>query len=161
MMYDYERLGKQELRARVVIIKPEQGREELAWSQASGSKSKAKHAAVEIGLVYCSLDLACFAAQAPVNSSPSAVAETNASNAPMELQMLVDRRKCKVQYDYEKLGEQEFRARVVVLVWSSQRGTSVRRSLRGRRHRGVRQRQSMLLLRLTSGTLEVYSRETG
>ena len=118
MVYDYDKLGEQEFRARVVIIKPEKGREELAWSQVSGSKAKAKHAAAEIGLVHCSLDLACFAAQAPANSSPSAVAATNASNAPMELQILVDRRKCKVQYDYEKLGEQEFRARVVVLVKS-------------------------------------------
>ena len=96
MQYEYERLGEQEFRARVVLINPEQGREELAWSQASGSKAKAKHSAAEIGLVYCSLDLACFAAQAPANRSPSAAA-TNASNAPMELQILVDRRKCKVQ----------------------------------------------------------------
>ncbi len=118
MQYEYEKLGEQEFRARVVLINPEQGREELAWSQASGSKAKAKHAAAEIGLVFCSLDLACFAAQAPAHRSPSAAAVTNASNAPMELQILVDRRKCKVQYDYEKLGEQEFRARVVVLVKS-------------------------------------------
>ncbi len=52
------------------------------------------------------------------NSSPSAVAATNASTAPMELQILVDRLKCKVQFDYEKLGEQGFRVRVIVVVKS-------------------------------------------
>ena len=50
MQYEYERLGEQEFRARVRVIKSEGVEEELAWSQASGSKSKAKHAAAEIGL---------------------------------------------------------------------------------------------------------------
>ncbi len=46
------------------------------------------------------------------------MAATNPSTAPIELKILVDRIKCKVQYDYEKLGEQEFRVRVVVVVKS-------------------------------------------
>jgi hypothetical protein len=106
MQYEYEKLGEQEFRARAVLIKPEGGREELAWSPASGSKQKAKHAAAEIGL------LACSTMQPPPNSSPP---PASATNAPTELQILVDRQKWKMLYEYERLGEQEFRARVRVI----------------------------------------------
>ena len=107
MQYEYEKLGEQEFRARAVLTKPEGGREELAWSPASGSKQKAKHAAAEIGL------LACFTTQPPPNRSPAAAA--SATNAPTELQILVDRQKWKMQYEYERSGEQEFRARVLLI----------------------------------------------
>jgi hypothetical protein len=74
-------------------------REELPWSPPSRSKQKAKHAAAEIAL-------ARFQA-------PSPPAEASATNAPTELQILVDRRRWKIQYEYEQLGEQEFRARLI------------------------------------------------
>jgi hypothetical protein len=108
MLYEEEKLSEQEFRARVVLIKSEGEREELAWSQASGSKQRAKHAAAEIGL------LACLTSQPPPNSSPAAAAASSPTNSPTELQILVDRRKWKMQYEYEKLGEQEFRARVLL-----------------------------------------------
>ena len=99
-------MSEQEFRARVVLTKSEGEIEKLAWSQASGSKQKAKHAAAEIGL-------ARFQAPSPPpNSSPTAA---SATNAPTELQILVDRQKWKMQYEYERLGEQEFRARVRVI----------------------------------------------
>ena len=45
MQYDYEQLSEQKFRARVVLMRSEKDKEELSWSQASGSKQKAKHAA--------------------------------------------------------------------------------------------------------------------
>jgi hypothetical protein len=127
MHYEEEKMSEQEFRARVVLIKSEGEREELAWSQAWGSKQKAKHAAAEIGL------LVCLKKQPPPNSSPAAAAAAiSPTNSPTELQILVDRRKWKMQYEYEKLGEQEFRARVLLtnsegveeeLAWSQASGS--------------------------------------
>jgi len=168
MQYEYEQLSEQAFRARAVLFKSEgdsdreAGREELAWSPASGSKQKAKHAAAEMGLSACS---ACSRTQPPPNSSPAAASATSAptelqvlqvlvdsreelawspasgskqkakhaaaeiglarfqapsppaaaaTNAPTELQILVDRRRWKMQYEYEQLGEQEFRARLIL-----------------------------------------------
>ena len=95
---------------------------ELAWSPASGSKQKAKHAAAEIGFLAC-LSSSVFC-PAP-NSSPAAASATNAptqlqilvdrrrqtrasspaeasaTKATKELQILVDRRRWKMQYEYE------------------------------------------------------------
>jgi hypothetical protein len=163
MRYEEEKMSEQEFRARVVLIKSEGEIEKLAWSQASGSKQKAKHAAAEIGLARfqtpssppnsspaaasatnaptelqilihrreelpwspvsgskqkakhaaAEIGLARFQALSPPpNSSPTAA---SATNAPTELQILVDRQKWKMQYEYERLGEQEFRARVRVI----------------------------------------------
>ena len=52
MQYDYEQLSEQTFRARVVLMRSEKEKEALSWSQASGSKQKAKHAAAEIALMH-------------------------------------------------------------------------------------------------------------
>ena len=53
MQYDYEQLSEQKFRARVVLVRSEKDKEELSWSQASGSKQKAKHA--DAGLAWAAV----------------------------------------------------------------------------------------------------------